>query len=79
MKKIIAIIFLMFSQSGWSHEKLDALLDGLHKDAHEGNFQNYFPDCRNNNTTQYHSGNTLQNIKGCFMFLKGYLSAAYFK
>ena len=42
MKKIIAIVLLMFSQSGWSQEKLDALLDGLHQDAHEGNFQPYF-------------------------------------
>ena len=42
MKKIIAIVLLMFSQSGWSQERLDALLDGLHQDAHEGNFQSYF-------------------------------------
>ena len=32
----------MFSHSGWAQEKLDALLDGLHQDAHEGNFQTYF-------------------------------------
>ena len=42
MKKIIPLVFLMFSQSGWSQEKIDALLDGLHQDAHEGNFQSYF-------------------------------------
>ena len=43
MKKIIAIVLLMFSQSGWSQERLDALLDGLHQDAHEGNFQYILP------------------------------------
>ena len=32
----------MFSHSGWAQEKLDVLLDGLHQDAHEGNFQAYF-------------------------------------
>ena len=42
MKKIIFIVLLMFSHSGWAQEKLDVLLDGLHQDAHEGNFQAYF-------------------------------------
>ena len=42
MKKIILIILLVFSHSGWAQEKLDALLDGLHQDAHDGNFQTYF-------------------------------------
>ena len=42
MKKIIPLIFLIFSQSGWSQEEIDLLLDGLHQDAHEGNFQSYF-------------------------------------
>ena len=42
MKKIIFIFLLMLSYSGWAQEKLDALLDGLHQDAHEGNFQTYF-------------------------------------
>ena len=32
----------MFSYSGSAQEKLDALLDGLHQDAHEGNFETYF-------------------------------------
>ena len=32
----------MFSHGGWAQEELDALLDGLHRDAHEGNFQTYF-------------------------------------
>ena len=42
MKKIILVVLLMFSHSGWGQEKLDVLLDGLHQDAHEGNFQTYF-------------------------------------
>ena len=42
MKKIIFVVLLMFSSSGWAQEKLDFLLDGLHRDAHEGNFQTYF-------------------------------------
>ena len=42
MKKIIFIVLLMLSHSGWAQEKLDTLLDGLHQDAHEGNFQTYF-------------------------------------
>ena len=32
----------MFSYSGLAQEKLDVLLDGLHQDAHEGNFETYF-------------------------------------
>lgn len=32
----------MFCQSGWTDDSLDLLLDGLHKDAHEGNFNSYF-------------------------------------
>ena len=42
MKKIIFIVLLMFAHSSWAQEKLDVLLDGLHQDAHEGNFQTYF-------------------------------------
>ena len=42
MKNIILIIFLVLSHSGWAIEKLDSLLDGLHQDAHEGNFDSYF-------------------------------------
>lgn len=42
MKNLIFIVLLIFSQSGWTQEKLDALLDGLHQDAHEGNFESYF-------------------------------------
>jgi hypothetical protein len=42
MKKIIFISLLMFLQTAWAEEKLDALIDGLHEDAHEGNFKSYF-------------------------------------
>jgi len=42
MKNLIFIVLLIFSQSGWTQEKLDALLDGLHQDAHKGNFESYF-------------------------------------
>ena len=40
--EIIFITFLIFSHVSWSEEKLDLLLDGLHQDAHEGNFKTYF-------------------------------------
>ena len=33
---------MVLSHSGWAIEKLDSLLDGLHQDAHEGNFDSYF-------------------------------------
>jgi hypothetical protein len=42
MKKIIFITLLMFLQTAWTEEKLDALIDGLHEDAHVGNFKSYF-------------------------------------
>jgi len=42
MKKIIFITLLMFLQTAWAEEKLDALIDGLHEDAHVGNFKSYF-------------------------------------
>ena len=42
MKKIIFITLLTFFQTSWAEEKLDALIDGLHQDAHEGNFKSYF-------------------------------------
>ena len=42
MKNIVFITFLIFSHISWSEEKLDLLLDGLHQDAHEGNFETYF-------------------------------------
>ena len=42
MKKILLMILLACSQSVWTLEKINALLDGLHQDAHEGNFKTYF-------------------------------------
>ena len=42
LKNIMLIILLLFPHSSWGEEKLDALLDGLHQDAHEGNFDTYF-------------------------------------
>jgi hypothetical protein len=42
LKNIMLITLLLFPHSSWGEEKLDALLDGLHKDAHEGNFDTYF-------------------------------------
>ena len=42
MKNIALISLFIFSHNSWSFEKLDALLDGLHQDAHEGKFESYF-------------------------------------
>ena len=42
MKKIIPIIILLLPQTNWAQEDLDALLNGLHLDAHKGNFESYF-------------------------------------
>ena len=42
MKKIIFLTLLMLFQTSWAEEKLDILIDGLHQDAHEGNFKSYF-------------------------------------
>ena len=42
MKKIIPIIILLLPQTNWAKEDLDALLNGLHLDAHKGNFESYF-------------------------------------
>ena len=40
---LIVIFFSLLSFGIDIHQaKIDALLDGLHKDAHEGNFQSYF-------------------------------------
>ena len=41
-EKILLMILLACSQSVWTLEKINALLDGLHQDAHEGNFKTYF-------------------------------------
>ena len=44
MKKIllVGLVFIFYVNADDQHALLDDLLDGLHKDAHEGNFQNYF-------------------------------------
>ena len=42
MKNIALISLFIFSHNSWSLEKLDALLDGLHQDAHEGKLESYF-------------------------------------
>ena len=38
MKNIIPIIILLLPQTNWAQEDLDVLLNGLHLDAHKGNF-----------------------------------------
>ena len=44
--RIFLLLMVFFSQLSFGTDmqqaKIDALLDGLHKDAHEGNFQAYF-------------------------------------
>ena len=42
MKNIIPIIILLLPQTNWAQEDLDVLLNGLHLDAHKGNFESYF-------------------------------------
>ena len=42
MKNIIPVIILLLPQTNWAQEDLDALLNGLHLDAHKGNFESYF-------------------------------------
>ena len=42
MKKIFLTILLTLSYTSSAKENPNELLDGLHRDAHEGNFQNYF-------------------------------------
>ena len=42
MKKILLIVLWLFSMNSWAQTSPDALLDGLHQDAHGGNFQTYF-------------------------------------
>ena len=42
MKNLIPIIILLLPQTNWAQEDLDALLNGLHLDAHKGNFESYF-------------------------------------
>ena len=33
---------MLLPQANWAQEDLDALLNGLHLDAHKGNFESYF-------------------------------------
>ena len=45
MKKIIALFFILiapFMKANDQQSMIDALLDGLHQDAHEANFETYF-------------------------------------
>ena len=42
MKKIIIVFFIIFNINADDQHDIDALIDGLHKDAHEGNFDSYF-------------------------------------
>ena len=42
MNKAILVILVILSQNTWAQSELDALIDVLHQDAHEGNFQTYF-------------------------------------
>ena len=44
MKKLLLInfIFIFSINANTQHNSIDALLDGLHRDAHEGDFQSYF-------------------------------------
>ena len=42
MKKIIIVFFIIFNINADDQHNIDSLIDGLHKDAHEGNFDSYF-------------------------------------
>ena len=43
MKQLILVSFLIvFNINAEDQHDIDALIDGLHKDAHEGNFDSYF-------------------------------------
>ena len=42
MKNIVLIIILFLTQTNWAQEEPDVLLNGLHLDAHKGNFESYF-------------------------------------
>ncbi len=42
MKKIIIVFFIIFNINADDQHNIDALIDGLHKDAHDGNFDSYF-------------------------------------
>ena len=42
MKKTLLVFLVIFLQNIWAQSELDDLIDGLHQDADEGNFQTYF-------------------------------------
>jgi len=42
LKKIIIVFFIIFNINADDQHNIDALIDGLHKDAHDGNFDSYF-------------------------------------
>ena len=43
MKQLILLSFLIvFNINAEDQTNIDALLDGLHEDAHKGNFETYF-------------------------------------
>ena len=43
MKQLILVFFLMaFNVKAYDHNDINILLDGLHEDAHRGNFEAYF-------------------------------------
>ena len=46
VKAVTLLISVVFASATWAQETarpmLDSLIDGLHKDAHEGNFETYF-------------------------------------
>ena len=41
-KPLLAILIIAFNANANDQHLIDALLDGLHQDAHEGSFQTYF-------------------------------------
>ena len=42
LKTLLLLLILPFTNADDQQTEIDALLDGLHQDAHEGNFQTYF-------------------------------------
>ena len=41
-KLLLPILIIALNINASDQREIDALLDGLHKDAHEGSFQSYF-------------------------------------
>ena len=42
LKTLLLLLILPFTNADDQQTEIDALLDGLHQDAHEGHFQTYF-------------------------------------